>query len=183
MKKVGTKRIAERYVKALFDVANATASVDAVEADLTHLGAAISASSELASFLDNPLLDNALRAQGMLAVLDRMKASQLTRQFLGMVLQQKRLALLPVMIEEFLRVASAARGELAAEVISAAPLNDKEIATLNTRLSRAYGRTMRLSVRHDASLLGGMVLKIGSQQLDSSMAGKIRRLSQALKAA
>ncbi len=183
MKTSGSKRIAERYVKALFEVAKSTSSVDAVEADFTSLGKALHESPEFQHFLVNPLLTTEARAAAMLAILDKIKASPLTRQFIGMVLLQKRLPILPALIEEFARTAAAARGELDAEIITAAPLADKEIKAVSDRLSKAYGRKLRLDVKEDASLLGGVILRIGSQQLDSSLAGKLRRLKNTLKAA
>lgn len=183
MKTAGTKRIAERYVKALFDVASQNGSLDAVEKDLANLGQVVAISPEFRDFLDNPLLPAEARAQAMLAILDKVKAGQLTRQFIGMVLQQKRLPLLPQIVTEFASKASEARGELTADVTTAAPLNDKQAAALAQRLAKAYGRTVRINASHDPALLGGMVVRIGSQQLDSSLSGKLRRLGQSLRAA
>lgn len=183
MKSAGSTRIAQRYVKALFDVASQTSAVEAVEKDLAALGAIIEESADFRAFLENPLLPTEARAQAMLAVLERIKANQLTRQFIGMVLNQKRLPLLPAIITEFASVASAARGELTAHITSATPLTEKDAAALSQRLSKAYGRPLRLSTSHDATLLGGLIINIGSQQLDGSLAGKLRRLGQALRAA
>lgn len=183
MKTSGSKRIAERYVKALFEIAQATRATDAVEADLASLGKALNESADFRHFLNNPLLTMETRAAVMLDILTKIKASDLTRQFIGTLLQQKRLPLLPAILEEFAHVASAARGELSAELITAAPLKDKEIQAVTERLSKAYGQKLRLSVKEDPSLLGGVVLRIGSQQLDSSLAGKLRRLKNTLKAA
>jgi F-type H+-transporting ATPase subunit delta len=183
VKTSGSKRIAERYVKALFEVAKAASAVEAVEKDFTSLADALKTSAEFRHFLVNPLLSPANRAEALLAILDKMKVSQLTRQFLGMVIQQKRLDILPEIIEEYARVASAARGELDAEVITATPLKDSEIAAVGERLGKAYGRKLRLNVKQDPALLGGIIVKIGSQQLDSSLAGKMRRLKNSLKAA
>lgn len=183
MKTSGSKRIAERYVKALFDAATAAGATAAVEADLASLGKALAESSEFQHFLTNPLLTTEQRAKTMVAIVDKVNVNPVTRQFIGMVLLQKRLALLPVIIAEFARAAAAARGELDAEVISATPLKEKEIAQIHDRLSKAYGRKLRLEVRLDPSLLGGVILRIGSQQLDSSLAGKLRRLQNTLKAA
>ncbi len=183
MKTSGSKRIAERYVKALFEVATATSSVEKVESDLSALGAALDSSPEFRDFLENPLLSNAQRAQAMLAILEKISANPLTRQFIGMVVKQKRLAILPAIIEEFANAAATARGELTAEITAATPLKDKEIAAISDRLSKAYGRKMRLEVKQDPSLLGGVIVKIGSQQLDSSLSGKMRRLKNTLKAA
>ncbi|MBY0406957.1 MAG: ATP synthase F1 subunit delta [Rickettsiales bacterium] len=183
MKISGSKRIAERYVKALFDVAAQAKAIEAVEKDLDSLGHIIGTSAEFRHFLTNPLITPHMRGQAMLAILDKLSASQLTRQFIGMVLQQKRMGALPEIINEFARAAAASRGELAAEIVSASPMSATEVKQVETRLSKAYGRTLRLEVKQDPSLLGGVILRIGSQQLDSSLAGKMRRLQQSLKAA
>ncbi len=183
MKISGSKRIAERYVKALFDVATSENSLDAVEKDLLSLGNAYKESTEFRHFLINPLLSNETRAQAMLAILAKLNVNQLTRQFFGMLIRQKRLAILPDVVELFENAASTARGELKGELISAAPLKDKEVQMISDRLSKAYGRKMVLELKQQPDLLGGVVVKIGSQQLDSSLSGKIRRLKNALQAA
>ena len=183
MKTTGSKRIAERYVKALFEVAQSAKSLDKVEADLASLGVALTQSPEFCDFLVNPLLTPEQRASIMTAILDKIKTTDLTRQFIGTLIAQKRLAILPAVCEEFSRMAASARGELDAEIISASPMKDKEISYINERLSKAYGRKLRLAVKEDAALLGGVILRIGSQQLDSSLAGKLRRLKNSLKAA
>lgn len=183
MKISGSKRIAERYVKALFEVARQSAAVDPVERDLQSLGQALEASPEFRDFLVNPLLSHAARAEVMLAILAKLQVQQVTRQFIGMLIRQKRLPVLPEIIVQFSALASAARGELSAQIITAASLKQQEIGIIGDRLGKAYGRTMKLEVKQDPSLLGGVVVKIGSQQLDSSLAGKMRRLKNALQAA
>lgn len=179
----GNRRIAQRYVKALFDVANSASAVDKVEADLSSLLKAHNESPEFRQLLVNPLLSRDAQAKAMLALLDKIKVDQVTRQFIGMLVSQKRLPLLPDVAKLFIEWASSARGELKAELITAAPLKDKEIALVAERLGKAYGRKMHLEVRQDPALLGGVVVKIGSLQLDSSLAGKIERLKVALQAA
>lgn len=183
MKNAGVQRIADRYVKALFEVASEGDAIEAVESDLASLGNAIEASDELKSFLGNPLLPEQARAQGMLEILERMKAHQATRQFIGMVLGQKRLSILPEMIEAFALRASAARGEVTAKVTSASVLNDKDIKALEKKLTDACGHTVRVTTEHNPALVAGMIINIGSQQLDASLAGKLSRLGQKLRAA
>lgn len=183
MKISGSKRIAERYVKALFEVAQAESALKNVEADLKMLGAAIHESPEFQDFLTNPLLSHEVRAQAMLAILAKMNVHQLTRQFTGMLISQKRLAILPDIIALFAQWAANERGELKGELISASPLKLQEVATISERLSRAYGKKVNLEVRQQPELLGGIVVRIGSQQLDSSLSGKLSRLGIALKAA
>ena len=179
----GSKRIAERYVKALFDVVQADSAIDQVETDLGALGSLLEQSKEFRHFLTNPLLSHEMRAQAMLAILNRLHVHQLTRQFVGMLIRQKRLAILSDIITLFAEWAATARGELKGELLAAAPLKPREIALVSEKLGKAYGRTMKLEVKQRPELLGGVVIKIGSMQLDSSLAGKMRRLGNALKAA
>jgi F-type H+-transporting ATPase subunit delta len=183
VKTSGSKRIAERYVKALFEVVVADKATDSVEKDLLSLGIACKESPEFCHFLTNPLLSNEARAQTMLAILAKMQVHQITQQFVGMLIRQTRLAILPEIVSLFADWASVARGELKGEVIAAAPLKDKEIKLISERLSKAYDRKMVLSQKEQPDLLGGVVVKIGSLQLDSSLAGKIRRLKIALQVA
>ena len=183
MKTSGSKRIAERYVKALFEVVVAEKVTDQVEKDLLALSAACKDSKEFREFLTNPLLSHEARAQTMLAILAKMQVHQITRQFIGMLIRQKRLAVLPDIAALYADWASSARGELKAELIASAPLKDKEVKLISERLSKAYNRKMVLTLKEQPELLGGVVVKICSLQLDSSLAGKIRRLKIALQAA
>ncbi len=183
MKTSGIKSIATRYVRALFDVAQAASALEAVEADMTSLAAALKDSKEFNDFLTNPLLPREVRAKSMLAILEKMKVDQVTRQFIGMLIAQKRLAILPQAAALFIEWAASARGELKAELIAAAPLKAKDIAMVGDRLGKAFGRKVNVDTRHDPALLGGVIVKIGSQQLDSSLAGKLNRLAVTLKVA
>ena len=183
MKKIEAKRIAERYVKVLFDVAQAASAVDAVESDLNALGKALAESAEFRHFLTNPLLPQTVRAQIMEALLAKMNVGKVTGQFIAMLVEQKRLAVLPEIIELFSLWASISRGELQAELVSATDLKAQQVGAIEQRLEKAYGKKMKLDVRQDPALLGGVVVKIGSVQLDGSLAGKMRRLKQALQAA
>ena len=183
MKTSGSKRIAERYVKALSEVARENSAVDQVEKDLLSLGVALKESEDFRHFLTNPLLSHVTRAEVMLAILAKMQVQQVTRQFIGMLIHQKRLAILPEVVTMFAQWASTARGELSAELIAASPLKPQEIAMVSDRLGKAYGKKMKLEVRQDPALLGGVVVKIGSVQMDSSLEGKMRRLKLSLQAA
>jgi len=183
VKKSGAKRIAERYVKALFDVAQSSNALDVVEKDLNALGKALEDSADFQHFLTNPLLSHASRAEAMLEILEKMRVNQLSRQFIGMLIHQKRLGILPEIIALFSEWASSARGELRGELIAAAPLKPYDIEMVGQRLGKAYGKKIKLNVRQDPALLGGVVVKIGSVQFDGSLAGKMRRLKIALQVA
>ena len=183
MKTSGSKRIAKRYVKALFDVVQAESALGAVENDLNVLAGELQKNKDFQHFLNNPLLSQAERAGTMSAILAKMQAHKITKQFIDMLIALKRLAILPEIMVLFGQWAGTARGELRAELITAAPLKAQEVAMVGERLGRAYGKTMKLEVRQNPELLGGVVVKIGSLQLDSSLAGKLSRLSLKLKVA
>ncbi len=183
MKKAGYRQIAERYVKALYDIASEAKARDAVEKDLGVLATLINESDELAALLVNPLLTRDQQAKAMEPVLAAIKAHAITKQFIATLAAQKRLPILADVARIFAQRAAEARGEIKAEAISAHALSLKDVAIITERLSKAYGRKVTLETSEDPELLGGVVLRIGSQQLDASFAGKLNRLKNKLKAA
>lgn len=183
MKTAGTRRIAERYVKALFDVASGEDALAAVEKDMLTLTHALAESEDFRQFLTNPLLTREAQAETVAALLKKMKANKVTLQFMQMLAAQKRLGALPAIAELFLKRVASERGELSGELIAATELKAKDVAQIAERLGKAYGRKVNLEVRQDPGLLGGVVIKIGSVQLDGSLAGKMARLKHTLQAA
>ncbi len=183
MKTAGTRRIAERYVTALFDVASDQDALVKVERDMLAIRAALETSSELREFLANPLLSRAEQAQALAALLKEMKADKVTQRFAEMLAHQKRLPVLPEIAALFIERAAAARGELQAQVISATKLGKKELERISERLSSTYGKVVQLEVKQAPELLGGIMINIGSHQIDGSLAGKMDRLKQALRTA
>ncbi len=181
MKTSGAKKIAERYVKAFFDVSGA--SRDRVEKDLGALQTALAESTEFSALLVNPLLTRKQMAEAADAVLTAIKADKITHQFVALLAKQKRLDLLPDIIALYQDWATAARGEMKAEVISATPLKAADIAAISAQLGEVYGKKILLETRQDSELLGGVMIKIGGLQLDSSLSGKLQRLTNQLKAA
>ncbi len=182
MKNASSKRIAERYVKALFDVATASGALAAVEKDLRALAAAAEGSDQMQKVALSPLLTRAQKADAMKAVLAQLKAHELTTQFVLMLARQQRLAVLGDIAKLFGQWAENSRGEMSAEIVAASKLSEKEVAVVSERLGKAYGKKVNLTVKEDASLLGGVVVRIGSIQLDGSLSGKLRRLKQKLAA-
>lgn len=183
MKNSGSRKISERYVSAVFDVAVANNNVSAIEKDLLEIGSLIRETPDFQDFLHNPLLTR--EAQGKIAaiLMQKIGVSPLTAQFIALLAHNKRLNLLPEMIEIFMERAATSRGELAAELVVAQKVSDKESAEVAQSLSKAVGKKINLSVREDPEILGGTIINVGSLQLDSSLAGKLDRLKLALKAA
>jgi len=183
MKTSGAKRIALCYVKALFDVAQSASSLDMVEKDMAALGDVLKESEDFRHFLTNPLLSRQAQADVMKALLAKKKGHKVTQQFMATLARHRRFAILPEIIELFAEAAQAARGEMKAQLIAASALKSKQIELVGERLSQAYRKKVNLDVRQDASLLGGVMIKVGSVQLDASLAGKLERLNQILRTA
>jgi F-type H+-transporting ATPase subunit delta len=183
VKNSGSKKISERYVLALFEVATAANAVAAVEKDLQNLSTLLKENSDFVDFINNPLLTRAAKSKIAGAVLKNISAHKITAQFISLLAAQKRLDLLSEMIKLFIEKSAISRGEMAAELVVARAVSDAETAKISASLSKAYNKKINLNVREDANLLGGVVINVGSVRLDSSLAGKLTRLQQSLKVA
>ena len=175
--------LAGRYASALFDLASEAGTVTAVESDLDKLAAALSESDELRALIRNPEVSRSALARVMDGIGSHLGLSELTRNFLGVLADNRRVSHLPQMIHAFHTIAAAQRGEVQAEVASAHALTDEQIAALETKLRAREGRTVKLNTRVDPDLLGGLVVTIGSKRIDSSIRTRLNSLAQAMKSA
>ena len=175
--------LAGRYASALFDLASEAGTVTAVENDLDTLDAALRESDELAAVITNPEISRGQLAAIMSGVGEQLGLSELTRNFLGVLANNRRVAKLPGIIRAFATIAAAQRGEVQAEVASAHALTDVQLAELEQRLRAREGRTVKLRSRVDPDLLGGLVVTIGSKRIDSSIRTRLNTLAQAMKSA
>ena len=176
-----TASLQGRYASALFDLAREQNSVAAVETDLDNLGAAIAQSTDLAGLIRNPRISREAAAKALDGVAGLLGLSPITKNFLGVLAGNRRLAALPEIVRAFAAIAAAERGEVAAEVTSAHPLSADQLAALGARLQAREGRTVKLTASVDPDLLGGLVVRIGSTQIDSSIRTRLNSLAQAMK--
>ena len=174
--------LAGRYASALFDLASEAGTVSAVESDLDNLEAALHESAELRALIRNPEISRQQIAKVVSGLAAAMGLSDLTKNFLGVLAENRRVAELPAMIRAFHTIAAAQRGEVTAEVASAHALTDAQIATLETRLRAREGRTVKLKTRVDPDLLGGLVVTVGSKRIDGSIRTRLNTIAQAMKA-
>jgi F-type H+-transporting ATPase subunit delta len=170
-----------RYASALFELASENKTVAAVESDLTALGTALTESADLAALIRNPQVGRDAGGKAIDAVATVLKLSPLTKQFLGVLAGNGRLAVLPDAIRAFVMIAAAARGEVKAEVTSAHPLSPAQLKALAAKLKAREGQDVTLSATVDPAILGGLVVKIGSTQIDSSIRTRLNSLAQAMK--
>jgi F-type H+-transporting ATPase subunit delta len=173
--------LAGRYAAALFDLASEAGNVSAVESDLDKLGTALGESADLAALIRNPEIGRADLGKAMGALAGHLGLDKLTGHFLGVLAQNRRLAELPAMIRAFATIAAAQRGEVTAEVASAHPLSDEQVASLQEKLKAREGRTVKIRTSVDPDLLGGLVVTIGSKRIDSSIRTRLNSLAHAMK--
>ncbi|AKM11707.1 F0F1 ATP synthase subunit delta [Croceicoccus naphthovorans] len=176
-----TASLAGRYASALFDLAVDQNQVTAVEGDLDSLREAISATPELAALLKDPEISRRASGEAIVAVATHLGAADLTKKFLGTLAENRRLAKLPEMIRAFHAIAAAQRGEVTADVTSAHALTDTQIAALTAKLTAREGRDVKVRTSVDSSILGGLIVKIGSQQIDGSIRTRLNSLATAMK--
>ncbi|KRA83779.1 F0F1 ATP synthase subunit delta [Altererythrobacter sp. Root672] len=173
--------LAGRYASALFDLASEAGTVTAVERDLETLAAALSESAELRALIRNPEVSREALGRVLSGLGEKLGLAELTRNFIGVLAQNRRADELPATIRAFQTIAAAQRGEVTAEVASAHPLTDEQLTTLEQKLRAREGRTVKLKTRVEPELLGGLVVTIGSQRIDSSIRSRLNTLAQAMK--
>ena len=173
--------LAGRYASALFELASEAGTVSAVESDLETLAEALHESAELRALIQNPEVGREALGRVLAGLGDTLKLAELTRNFLGVLAQNRRAGELPAVIRAFQSIAAAQRGEVTAEVASAHALTDEQLAALEQKLRARQGRTVKLKTRVDPDLLGGLVVTIGSQRIDSSIRSRLNSLAQAMK--
>ena len=173
--------LAGRYANAVFELARDQKAVDAVSTDLAGLRRAIETSPDLARLVRSPVFSAEDHAKALKAILEKMGAHPLTTKFVLLLAQKRRLFALNQIIAAYERLLARSRGETEAEVTSARHLKDDEIAELKAMLKARLGKEPRLQSRIDPTLLGGLIVKVGSRMIDSSLRTKLDGLRSAMK--
>lgn len=176
-----TEGMPGRYAAALFDLANEENAVAAVEKDLSSFDALLDMSADLKAMVRSPVISREEQAKALAAVLAKAGIGGTTANFLRLIAKNGRLFAVSDMTKAYKALAARARGEVGAEVTSAQPLDEAQVAELKATLKASVGKDVQLSTRVDPSLLGGLVVKIGSRMIDSSLRTKLAGLRVALK--
>ncbi len=181
--KAGDTGVAARYALALFELADEQRKLDQVADDLRSLDAMIADNDDLQRLVRNPVVSRAESGRAMAALLESAGADQLTRNFIGLVAANRRLFALPAMIRGYLAELAERRGEITAEVTSAQQLSPAQTESLEAALRSAVGGKVALSVDVDPALIGGLVVKVGSRMVDSSLKTQLQKMKLAMKGA
>lgn len=175
--------MAGRYATALIELADAQGVLAQVETDLNEIGALLLSSEELSAFVSSPLYGADEQSAAMSALLTKAGVQTLTLNFVGVITSNRRLAALGDIIKTFGQMMADRRGEISADVISSHPLSDLQTEQLKASIKAAVGRDVQVNTTVDASLLGGVIVKVGSQMIDSSLRTKLNKLKFAMKEA
>ena len=175
--------LAGRYALALLELADERKELDQVAAELATLKTTIADSEDLRDFIRSPLYGRDEQSRAMAAILDKAGAGELTRRFVMVVAHNRRLFALPRMIDAFLSELARRRGEVTAQVVSAYDLSETQKNALLAALRQAIGSKVQMDLRVDRGLIGGLVVKVGSRMIDTSLRSKLKRLELAMKGA
>jgi len=173
--------LAGRYASALFDLARDERQIDAVSRSLDTLGSALLDSRDFAELVDSPVVDRDQAGKAFAALAPQLGLDPITSNFLGVLARNGRKGQLRPIIRLFKRIASEHRGETTAEVVTARPLNDDQVAALKSQLRSRAGREVNIDAQIDPAILGGIVVRLGSQMIDASIRTKLNRLALAMK--
>jgi len=171
-----------RYASAIFDLGKDSNALDALEGDLNQMKTAIDGNADLTYLMESPAFSRENQQKALSAVMDKMGVSDLTKRFVGLMISKGRLAMLPGAIAGFQERLADHRGQVVAEVTSAQPLSDAQRDALAAKLKNAFDKDVKIDDSVDPSLLGGLVVKIGSKMIDTSLRAKLSGLQRAMKA-
>jgi F-type H+-transporting ATPase subunit delta len=173
--------VAGRYANAVFELAQEEKSVEAVERDFVTLRSLIEQNPDLARLVRAPVFSRGEQARAMKSVLEKVGATKLTTKFILTMTSKRRLFALVEIIRAFERLVAKLRGEVEATVVSARALSEAETVELKAVLKSKLGRDPRLETKVDPTLLGGLVVKVGSRMIDSSLRTKLTGIRAAMR--
>jgi F-type H+-transporting ATPase subunit delta len=166
---------------ALFELAEEKGELDKVAGDLRDLRAMLAASAEFRRMCASPVIGIAAKNRAVAALAKQAGFSTVTANFLGVLARNGRLFALAKTIKAYIALLAAKRGELTAQVISAAPLTEGQVTAVAAALKRGMGRGVALEQSVDAGMIGGLIVQVGSRMIDGSVRTKLQRLSLAMK--
>jgi F-type H+-transporting ATPase subunit delta len=175
--------MAGRYANALFDLARDGDAIDAVQADLERFDALVAESADLNRLVRSPVFSAAEQLDALSAVLDKAGIGGLTAKFLKLITTNRRLFAVRDMVRGYRKLVAEHKGEATAEVTVAEALKDEHLGALRSALKAVSGKDVDLKVKVDPAIIGGLVVKLGSRMVDTSLRTKLNAIRHAMKEA
>ncbi len=173
--------IAGRYAQAVFDLVDEQGSVDKLAEQVDDLGRALDDSADLHTLITSPLITRDQQGRAIAAIADKMGLLPVLANTLRLMARNNRLFTLPQLVDRLKALVADARGEVTAQVTSAAALTGAQQKRLTETLAQKSGKKVKLDARVDELLIGGMIVKLGSQMIDSSIRSKLASLQNVMK--
>jgi F-type H+-transporting ATPase subunit delta len=173
--------IAARYASALFELAREDRAVKGLAKDVDALHAALAASADLRAMIASPLYSRDAQGAAIRALAERMGLSALMSNTLGLMAAKRRLFVLPQFLAALRAMIAAHRGEVTAEVTSAQPLSAEQAERLAATLKERFGKTVKIKAAVDPALIGGLVVRVGSKMIDTSIRARLAALQNVMK--
>lgn len=173
--------IAARYATAIFEIAQENNDLDGLEKSLNDLGAALAESADLRTLIHSPLISRADQEAAIAAIAERMGLAPVMKNALALMAEKRRLFVLPQLIVALRARLAEERNEITAEVVSAKALTKAQTEKLAKVLSARVGKTVNVNAAVDEDLIGGLVVKVGSKMIDTSIRSRLNSLQNAMK--
>ena len=173
--------MAGRYATALFELALEANSLDAVRADLDRFDALVAESADLNRLVRSPAFTTEEQGKALKAVLDAAGMSGLAAQFLQVVASNRRLFAVRDMIRDFRKLVARHKGEVSAQVTLATPPKEAHLAAIKQALDAVTKKEVKVDVKVDPTIIGGLIVKLGSRMVDSSLRTKLNAIKHAMK--
>ena len=173
--------IAARYATAVFGLAKDASDLKNLESNVEDLGAALDASAELRDVISSPVYSRDDQANVITAVAKKMKLMPIVSNTLALMASKRRLFVLPALVAQLRALIAEEKGEVTAEVISAKAITKTQTDKLAKAIKSRIGKDVKIDATVDESLIGGLVVKVGSQMIDTSIRSKLSSLSNVMK--
>ena len=173
--------MAGRYATALLELALEANATDSVLADLQKFDALVAESPDLARLVRSPVFTADVQLKALAAVIDKAEIGGLAAQFLKVVTSNRRLFAVREIVKAYMALVARHKGEVTAQITVAEPLSNAYYGEIKNILDAVTGKDVRVDVNVDPSIIGGLVVKLGSRMVDSSLRTKLNALKQAMK--
>ena len=173
--------IAQRYATAIFEIAQDSNSLDALESGISDLGAALAESADLRTLIQSPLISRSEQGAAITEIAKKMELAPVLQNVLGLMADKRRLFVLPQLLAALRQLLADARNEVTADVVSAQPLTATQSKKLAASLKDSVGKSVTINATVDESLIGGLIVKVGSKMIDTSIRSQLNSLQNTMK--
>ncbi|WP_306113358.1 MULTISPECIES: F0F1 ATP synthase subunit delta [unclassified Roseovarius] len=173
--------IAERYATAIFEISKEGKSLKKLEANLNDLGTALADSADLRDLISSPVVSRADQGAAIAAIGEKMGLEKVLQNGLGLMAEKRRLFVLPQLVAQLQDMIAEDKGEMTADVTSAKELTKAQSDKLAKTLKSRMGKAVKINATVDESLIGGLVVKVGSKMIDTSIRSRLNSLQYAMK--